>query len=340
MKVAVIGAGAWGGALAQVLADNEHKVVVWSHSVVEVNDINTRHVITALANKDIPHELNKAISATNDLKAALKGAEYLLFAVPSTVLRKVAKDVNKLLEKPVVCISATKGIEPKTHYTMSQVIEHSIDADKCRAVVALSGPTHAEEVIKRRITAIVSASANEEAAQEVQTLFNNSTYFRVYLNTDRTGVEIGGALKNIIAILSGSATEFQLGDNARAALITRGLFEIVRIGVAMGGEERTFLGLAGLGDLIVTTTSHHSRNFQAGILLAKGHDLKGIEQEIGATVEGIHAVNAAYEIIKEKDIYAPLISILYSVINGELTPTEAVEQLFDRKMKDEFEDMQ
>jgi len=339
MKITVIGAGAWGGALAQVLADNGHRVIVWSHSIVEVNDINTKHTITALANKDISHELNKAISATNDLKSAIKGASYILFAVPSFVLRSVAKQVNALLDKPVICISATKGLEPKTHKTMAQMIEDEITAEHCTAVVALSGPSHAEEVIKRRVTAVVAACPDIEAAQKVQELFNNNTYFRVYANTDRISVEIGGALKNIIAILSGSATEYHLGDNARAALITRGLFEIVRIGVAMGGNERTFLGLAGLGDLIVTTTSNHSRNFQAGTLLAKGHNVKGIEQEIGATVEGIHAVYSAHEIIEEKGIYAPLISLLYDVITEKISPAEAVDHLFNREMKDEFDDM-
>ena len=339
MKITVIGAGAWGGALAQVLADNQHDVLIWSHSAEEIADINERHQVTALARKKIEHELHHNITGTVDLVAALKDAEFLLFAVPSFVYRQVAKNVNEHLDHPVICISATKGIEPKTHYTMTQILEEAIDEKHRLAVVALSGPTHAEEVIQRKITAIVSASPDLEAAKKVQVLFNNKVYFRVYVNQDRVGVEIGGALKNIIAILSGSATEYDLGDNARAALITRGLFEIVRIGVAMGGNERTFLGLAGLGDLIVTTTSYHSRNFQAGRLLAQGHNVKGLEQELGATAEGIHAVYSAHEIITEKGIYAPLISLLYEVITEQITPAEGIDLLFHREMKDEFDNM-
>jgi len=339
MKVTVIGAGAWGGALAQVLSDNGHEVVIWSQRDAEVQDINTNHTISILAQKSIKHVLNRDIRATTDLAEALKGAEYVLFVVPSTVLRAVAEQVAPLLSERVTCISATKGLEPVTHKTMSEIIEAVLPADKYDAVVALSGPSHAEEVVVRRRTAVVAASPDIVAAKAVQALFNNKVYFRVYVNADRTSVEIGGALKNIIAILSGVATGLDMGDNARAALITRGLLEIIRIGVAMGGNERSFLGLAGLGDLIVTTTSHHSRNFQAGELLAHGHDVAMVEREVGASVEGLHAVQAAHEIIEEKGLYTPLITMLYDVIEGKMSAKDATEALFDRAMKDEFADM-
>jgi glycerol-3-phosphate dehydrogenase (NAD(P)+) len=339
MKVTVIGAGAWGGALAQVLADNGHEVIIWSHSAAEVSDINERQVISVLERKGIKHRLNKGIVATTDLAFAITGAKYLLFVVPSAVFRTVVEQVSPLITTPVVCVSATKGIESGTHKTMTQIIADVLPKDKYDAIVALSGPSHAEEVICRKLTAVVAASSSLDGAKKVQELFNNHVYFRVYVNDDWMSVEIGGALKNIIAILSGIGEGFDIGDNARAALITRGLFEIIRIGVAMGGKERSFLGLAGLGDLIVTTTSHHSRNFQAGELLATGMPAEMIEQEIGASVEGFHAVQAAYEIITEKGLYAPLISVLYDIINGKVVVKEALHDLFNRAMKDEFADM-
>jgi len=339
MQVTVIGAGAWGGALAQVLADNGHDVRIWSHSEEEVLAINERRVISVLDSKGVAHALHGGIIASTDLTSALQGAEFIVFVVPSAVLRTVATQVAPLITERVICVSATKGLEAHTHKTMSQIIEEVMPADKCEAVVALSGPTHAEEVIVRRPTAIVAANESLAAAKQVQALFNNNVYFRVYVNDDRMSVEIGGALKNIIAILSGIASELEMGDNARAALITRGLFEIIRIGVAMGGNERSFLGLAGLGDLIVTTTSHHSRNFQAGQLLARGYDVSALEHEVGASVEGLHAVEAAHEIIEAQQIYAPLISLLYDVIHGEISAKDATEALFDRAMKEEFADM-
>lgn len=339
MKVAVIGAGAWGGALAQVLDDNGHQVTVWSHSESEVEHINKQHTISVLNTKQIKHQLSDTIIATQDLEQAITDAEFLLFVVPSFALRNVAEQVKKYITKPVICISATKGIEKGTHCLMSEIIREVIPSEYCRAAVALTGPSHAEEVIQRKITAIVSACEDLEAATEVQKIFNNNTYFRVYANHDRKGAELGGALKNIIAVISGMLTEYDLGDNARAALITRGLFEMTKIGVASGAEERTFSGLAGLGDLIVTTTSVHSRNFQAGVLLAKGLTVLEIEEQTKATIEGFHAVHAALEIVNEKDVYAPLILLLYQLLEGEITPQIMLDKLFDREMKDEFINM-
>ena len=337
LKVAIIGAGAWGGALANVLADNGHLPMIWSVSEPEIIEINTKKQINALAKKQIHHELHENISGTTELEEAVKNTDYILMAVPSFAFRQVAEKLNNLIDTPVTFISATKGLEKNTHFTMCEIIEDVIDDAKLNGVVALSGPTHAEEVIRRKITAIVSAYNDITIAKSVQRLFNNSKYFRVYTNRDRKGVEIAAALKNVIAVISGMHTEYDLGDNAKAALITRGLFEIVKIGCAFGGEERTFSGLAGLGDLIVTTTSHHSRNFQAGRLLARNSSVLEVEKQMGATIEGFHAIYAANEIILKYDIYAPLISLLYDVITEKISTSDAIKELFNREMKDEFQ---
>lgn len=336
MKVAVIGAGAWGGALAQVLADNQHTVYLWSRNQEDVDYINQHHVIQILAKKGIEHELPTTITASTKLAEIVSQAEVIIMAVPSYALRAVSEQVNALLQKPTLFVTVTKGLEPKTKMTMAEVVEDVLNPAYTMGVVALTGPSHAEEVIKRKITAVVSACVDIKHATTVQKLFNNQTYFRVYANEDRKGAEIGGALKNIIAILSGMVTEYDLGDNARAALITRGLFEMVKIGVALGGQERTFSGLAGLGDLIVTTTSENSRNFQAGRLLAKGMKVQDIENFTGATVEGIHAVNSAHEITTELNIYSPLIDLLYDVVTEKITAEQAISLVVDREMKDEF----
>ncbi|GBU11165.1 glycerol-3-phosphate dehydrogenase [Erysipelotrichaceae bacterium] len=336
MKVTVIGAGAWGGALAQVLCDNGHDVVVWTHDVEHARQINEQRQIVALTKKEIEHTLSERIVATSDLAIAVEHGCYLLFVVPSFALRSVAIEVAKHMTKPKICISATKGIEKNTHLLMTEVIEDVLTENLCIAAVALSGPSHAEEVIQRKITAIVAAHEKNEYAVLVQGLFNNDTYFRVYANTDRKGVELGGALKNIIAIISGMLSAYDLGDNAKAALITRGLFEMTKIGVASGAREQTFSGLAGLGDLIATTTSVHSRNFQAGILLAKGLSAEEVEISTQATVEGFYAVKAAIEIVNEKQVYAPLIVLLYELLENKITPAIMLERLFQREMKDEF----
>ncbi|MGL5042037.1 MAG: NAD(P)H-dependent glycerol-3-phosphate dehydrogenase [Culicoidibacterales bacterium] len=335
MKIAVIGAGAWGGALATVLDDNGHDVIIWSHRPEDADYINKNHKISVLEAKQIPHKLSKTITSTHILSRAVCEVDYILFVVPSFALREVALQVKSLIEKPIICISATKGIESETHLLMSEIIEEVL-GKKCLGAVALTGPSHAEEVIQRKITAIVSANENIEYATAVQKLFNNGTYFRVYANTDRKGAELGGALKNIIAVISGMLAAYNLGDNARAALITRGLYEMTKIGVCCGAKERTFAGLAGLGDLIVTTTSSHSRNFQAGMLLAQGLRAAEIETKTKATIEGFHAVKAALEIVKQHNVYAPLIGMIDQLLKEEITPEIMLEMLFDREMKDEF----
>lgn len=337
MKIAVLGAGAWGGALAQVLADNKHDVMIWGHQQSVVDFINIQRSIPALDKLGYHHiELPPAISASTELEIVLQEAELVVSVVPSYVLRSVMVQVNEKLKHPVIFVNATKGMEAHTHLLMSQIIEEVIDTQYCKAAVALSGPSHAEEVIQRKLTAVVAAHHDLQYAQKIQRIFNNQTYFRVYTNSDRVGVEIGGALKNIIAIISGMHTEYNLGDNAKAALITRGLYEITKIGVYFGANERTFSGLSGLGDLIVTTMSEHSRNFQAGRCLAQGMNVAAVEQQMGATIEGFHAVKSVHELTAQKEIYAPLLDLVYTVIQGDYHPEKLLNSLFEREMKGEF----
>ena len=338
-NITILGAGAWGGALAQVAADNGNNVTLWTHNPTDAEFIKHNHQIPILQKNGIAHDLNHAIKVSIDLKEAIQDAEIIIFVVPSFAIRSVAEQVNAVLDKKVICVSATKGIEQKTHLLMCEILEDVIDATYLEAAVVLTGPTHAEEVILRKKTAIVAASSNTLAAEKVQEVFNNNSYFRVYVNDDRKGAELGGALKNIIAVISGMLTEYDLGDNARAGLITRGLFEMIKIGKALGAQERTFSGLAGLGDLIVTTTSPHSRNFQAGRLLAKGKSVAEIEAETGATIEGFHVTKATMEIIEKYQIYAPLINLLDGVLKEEITPSEMLRLVFDRAVKDEFTEM-
>lgn len=335
-NVAVLGAGAWGGALAQVLASNGNTVKLWTRDEKEVQFMKEKNQIPILMKKGIPHNLEESIIKTSDLSFAIQDAEFVVFVVPSFALRGVAEQVRAVLDHKVICVSATKGLESESHFRMTEILEHTLNPEQCEAVVALTGPSHAEEVIQKKITAVVASSTNIEAAGKVQKIFSNNTFFRVYVNDDPIGAELGGALKNILAVISGIHSELDLGDNARAALITRGLYEITKIGVAAGGSERTFSGLTGIGDLIVTTTSPHSRNFQAGKLLAQGLTVAEVEAKTGATIEGFHAVKAAREIIDEKNIYAPLILMLESVLKGDNTPEEMLKQIFDREMKGEF----
>lgn len=337
MKIAVLGAGAWGGALAQVLADNSHDVMIWGHHQSAVDFINKQRSIPALDALGYHQiQLPESIAASTQLETVLQDAEIVVSVVPSYVLRSVMVEVNKKLRHPVIFVNATKGMEAHTHLLMSQIIEEVIDEQYCQAAVALSGPSHAEEVIQRKLTAVVAAHHDLCYAQKIQHIFNNQTYFRVYTNVDRIGVEIGGALKNIIAIISGMHTEYNLGDNAKAALITRGLYEITKIGLYFGANQRTFSGLSGLGDLIVTTMSSHSRNFQAGRCLAQGMSVTAVEQHLGATIEGFHAVKSVHELTSQKKIYAPLLDLVYTVIQGDYHPEKLLNSLFEREMKGEF----
>ncbi|WP_434770828.1 NAD(P)H-dependent glycerol-3-phosphate dehydrogenase [Streptococcus dysgalactiae subsp. equisimilis] len=309
-KVAILGPGSWGTALSQVLNDNGHDVRLWGNIPAQIDEINTEHTNKHYF-KDIV--LDEKVKATLDLREALADVDAVLFVVPTKVTRLVAKQVAEVLDHKVVVMHASKGLEPGTHERLSTILEEEIPADLRSEVVVVSGPSHAEETIVRDITLITAASKDIEAAKYVQSLFSNH-YFRLYTNTDVVGVETAGALKNIIAVGAGALHGLGYGDNAKAAVITRGLAEITRLGVKLGADPLTYSGLSGVGDLIVTGTSVHSRNWRAGDALGRGEKLEDIERNMGMVIEGISTTKVAYEIAQELGVYMPITSAIYKSI--------------------------
>ena len=329
MKIAVLGSGTWGTALARLLSLNGHRVALWSALPAEIDNLaaTRRH-------PNLPYmELPEDICLTADMASALEGAGLAVFAVPSVFMRSVAAKASPLWAPGTVAVSVAKGVEPGTYMTMTDIIENEIPSLK-NTVVALSGPTHAEEVARSMPTAIVSASRSAQAAEMVQRIFSNS-FFRVYTNSDILGVELCGAMKNIIALAAGISDGSGYGDNAKAALMTRGMAEIVRVGRAMGCDERTFYGLSGIGDLIVTATSRHSRNNRAGFLIGSGKTAQEAVKEVGMVVEGINALPAALGLRDRFGLEMPITSAVDQIINGGADPKEVVTRLMLREYKGE-----
>ena len=331
--VAVIGPGSWGTALSQVLHDNGHEVRIWGNVPEQIDEINQEHTNKRYF-KDVL--LDPGIKAYHDLNEALSGVDAVLFVVPTKVTRLVAKQVAELLDHPVKVMHASKGLEPNSHKRISQILEEEIPASLRSEIVVVSGPSHAEETIVRDITLITAASKDLETARYVQELFSNH-YFRLYTNTDVSGVETAGALKNIIAVGAGALHGLGFGDNAKAAIITRGLAEITRLGVKLGASPLTYSGLSGVGDLIVTGTSIHSRNWRAGDALGRGEKLEDIEANMGMIIEGISTTKAAYELAQELDVYMPITQAIYQVIYEGQDIREAINFMMSNEFKEENE---
>ncbi|MGQ8872859.1 NAD(P)H-dependent glycerol-3-phosphate dehydrogenase [Paenibacillus sp. TSA_86.1] len=333
-KVAVLVAGSWGTALASVLAENELDVVMWTRSEEQAAEINVQHTNA----RYLPAaELSPRIRATSDMEAAVAGATAVLIVAPSSAMRAVTHQFKPFYKPDMLIIHATKGFETESLKRMSSVISEELECEEGHIVV-LSGPSHAEEVVKRCPTTVVVASLDKSSAEAVQGLFMNA-YFRVYTNRDMLGVELAGAFKNIIALGAGMSDGLQFGDNAKAALLTRGLAEITRIGVEMGANPLTFSGLAGIGDLVVTATSQHSRNWRAGSMLGQGQKLDDVLQSMGMVVEGIRTTQAAYFISQKYDVQMPIADQLYHVLFQNRQPRDAVEALMGRDPKTEMEVM-
>ncbi|MCA0985797.1 NAD(P)H-dependent glycerol-3-phosphate dehydrogenase [Guptibacillus algicola] len=333
--ISVIGAGSWGTALAIVLADNNHNVKVWARREDLANEINQNHT----NEKYLPGiTLPTALQATTSLAECVDGTDAILLVTPTKALREVLPELKGLLKNSVSIIHASKGIEPGSLMRISQVIEEEIPENLRKSVVVLSGPSHAEEVSLRHPTTVTVSSKNIEDAEYAQGLFINSN-FRVYTNDDIIGVELGGALKNIIALGAGLSDGLGYGDNAKAALITRGLAEIARLGAAMGANPLTFMGLTGIGDLVVTCTSAHSRNWRAGNLLGKGKNLDEVLENMGMVVEGVRTTKAAYYLAKEQNVEMPITSVLYDVLFNNKEPKDGVDQLMGRLRTHETEDL-
>lgn len=330
-KIAVFGAGTWGIALARLLAVNGRDVTVWSAIPAELKSLSTTRRHPNLPGMELP----SAMHYTADIAEACTGRDILLFAVPSPFVRATAKKAAKYIPDGQLIVDVAKGIEDKTLMTMSEIIEDELaKAKRTARVVALSGPTHAEEVARDMPTLIVAASEDEAAAKTVQKAFTAPS-FRVYTNTDRRGTELGGAVKNVIALAVGIALGLGYGDNAKAALITRGNAELTRLGIAMGCKPETFAGLSGMGDLIVTCTSMHSRNLHAGMLLGRGKTAEEAKAEVGQVVEGINALPAACRLAKKYKVEMPIVQSVDAILSGKLEARNALAALMGRDLKHE-----
>lgn len=327
-RVAFLGAGSFGTSLGILLGNKGVTVSLWDRDENVVKDINVnRKNDKYIKNLNIP--IN--VTAYKDLDKALDGAKYVVLAVPSHVIRVACKNLKNKIDKDVIIINIAKGIEEGTNFRLSQVINQELPNNK---VVVLSGPSHAEEVAKGIPTTLVASSENMEYAKKVQDLFMDKN-FRIYTNDDIIGVEIGGAVKNIIALAAGVCDGIGFGDNSKAALMTRGMAEIARIGIKMGGKAETFFGLTGMGDLIVTCTSMNSRNRRAGILIGKGKTTKEAIDEVGMVVEGIKACKAFYDLKEKEGVTMPITDIVYKVLFDGVKAESAVKLLMERDKKKE-----
>lgn len=327
-KAGVIGAGSWGTALTVLLNKNGHDVTVWSIDPKEIDMLSSeREHKSKLPGVKIPEN----VLFTTDLETALKGKDFLVMAVPSAFTRETAKKMTSYVEKDQIIVDVAKGIEEGTLMTLSQQIHEEIpQAD----VAVLSGPSHAEEVGRGLPTVVVIGSKRKETALYLQQMFMNEV-FRVYTSPDVLGIELGGALKNVIALAAGIADGLGYGDNTKAALITRGVVEISKLGVAMGGAKESFSGLTGMGDLIVTCASVHSRNRRAGVLIGQGKTMQEAMDEVKMVVEGVYSTKAAVELGKKYDISMPIVNAVNDVLFNGKDPRTAVNELMMREGKAE-----
>ncbi|KGX87974.1 NAD(P)H-dependent glycerol-3-phosphate dehydrogenase [Pontibacillus litoralis] len=334
-KIAVLGAGSWGTALAIVLADNGHNVKLWTHRKEQAEEINTsRKNHKYLPDVTIP----SSIYALADLQEAIQDSAAIVFVVPTKVVRDVSQQVAKLLQHKTTIVHASKGIDPDSLKRVSEVMEEELPTAMYEDVVVLSGPSHAEEVALRQPTTVTVSSKTIKEAEYAQQMFMNE-HFRVYTNPDIIGVELGGALKNIIALGAGISDGLGYGDNAKAALMTRGLAEIARLGTSMGASPLTFTGLTGVGDLIVTCTSQHSRNYRAGYMLGEGYRLEEVLERMGMVVEGVRTTNAAHKLSQRQCIEMPITAGIEQLLYHDAKPKEVVDQLMTRGRRHEMEDL-
>ncbi|MEE1132731.1 MAG: NAD(P)H-dependent glycerol-3-phosphate dehydrogenase [Caryophanon sp.] len=334
-NISVLGAGSWGTALAIVLAENGHRVRIWSHRQDQVDEMNTQHTNA----KYLPDTtLPTSLVATASLQQAVNESDIVVVAVPTKAIRSVCQQFVPFMREEKLFVHVSKGIEPDSLKRISELLAEEIPSTLRSDIVVLSGPSHAEEVVLQHPTTVTVACENMRAAERVQDAFMSS-YFRVYTLEDVIGAEIGGALKNVIALAAGAVDGLGYGDNAKAALITRGLAEISRLGVKMGANPLTFAGLTGMGDLIVTCTSVHSRNWRAGNLLGKGYKLDEILEQMGMVVEGVRTAKAAHQLAAQYDVAMPISSALYSVLFEETPPKQAVDALMARMKKREIDEM-
>ena len=330
-KITVLGSGGFGTALAVLCHKNGHDTTLWSLFEEEIASIKRDRENKKL----LPNiKLDKQITLTTDI-SCVADADAVIFAVPSFAVRSTARLANRKINKNAVVINVAKGFEPETLNRLSEVLSQELSENK---IVALSGPSHAEEIALEMPTTVVAACEDKDSAEYVQTLLMNNR-LRIYCNDDVVGVELGGALKNIIALAAGVVDGLKYGDNTKAALMTRGMAEISRLGIAMGARMSTFSGLTGIGDLIVTCTSMHSRNRRAGILIGQGVPAKQAIEQIGMTVEGYISAKSAYELAKRYEVEMPIIEEIYKVLYQNADVNQTVTNLMTRPNINEFEEV-
>ncbi|MCR5452069.1 MAG: NAD(P)-dependent glycerol-3-phosphate dehydrogenase [Lachnospiraceae bacterium] len=328
-NVAVIGAGTWGCALASTLSDNGHNVTLWAYLEKEADAIKNNHECPNLPGQ----KLSEKISVTTDIGEASKGRDLLVFAVPSVATRSTAKNVAPFIENGDMIVTVSKGIEESTLMTQCEIIQEEIPNAN---VGVLSGPTHAEEVIRKIPTAIVAGAADKKLALFIQELFMND-YFRVYTSDDVQGIELGGSLKNVIALAAGMSDGLGAGDNTRAALMTRGIKEISELALAMGANPETLAGLSGIGDLIVTCSSVHSRNHRAGELIGQGYTYEEAMEKVAMVVEGVYSAKAAKALGEKYKVELPIINAVNKVLFEGLKAKDGMYELMHRNKKAEYD---
>jgi glycerol-3-phosphate dehydrogenase (NAD(P)+) len=331
-NVSVLGAGSWGTALAYILAANGRNVILWDRNKAIVDEINNSHRNSKyLPDLDLP----PTITAVNDVKnAEFATISTIVVAVPSGAIRDVSAELARVLQSKVLLVSAAKGLEAESGMTMTEVISSVVPSEFIRGIVALSGPNLAKEVVKGVPSVCIAAAKDAITAREVQEFFMSPT-FRVYTHSDIRGVELAGALKNVLAIGAGVCAGLGYGDNTRAAMMTRGLMEMTQIGVAAGAQPLTFLGIAGVGDLMATSASRLSRNYRVGVGLAHGETLESVLLEIGQAAEGVPTSIAAFSLARKYNVITPLFDTIHDVIHNGLAPKSAVSELMRRPPKDE-----
>ncbi len=327
-KITLLGGGSWGTALSKLLSENGHEVTVWLRDEEQCRTLSTERV----NKKYLPKvQIPENIVFTSNIDEAVKNAEILLIVTPTQMIRSILKQISEEYKRDKIIINASKGIEIGTMCLVSDIVNE--ETRNCSFAV-LSGPSHAEEVGLSLPTAITVACDDKDVAEKIQDAFM-STYFRVYTNEDVIGAEIGGALKNIIALGAGISDGVGYGDNAKAALMNRGIVEIARLGIAMGADIHTFYGLSGIGDLIVTCTSKHSRNWNAGYLIGQGMSKNEAISKIGMVVEGIPTTYAAYELSKKLKVEMPIVTAMYDILENNSDVKETVNKLMLRDKKEE-----
>ena len=332
MNIAVFGAGSWGTALSIILQKNGHAVTLWSLESQFADEINQRHQnSTFLPGITLPHE----IIATTDIGEAADAKDAVVFAAPSQFIRSVAEGIRDRDLGNLICVNVAKGIEQHTLRTMSEVLHEVLPSLPEKHIATLSGPSHAEEVSKNIPTAVVAASTDLDTAKTVQRLFMNPT-FRVYANNDIRGVELGGSVKNVIAIAAGIIDGAGYGDNTKAALMTRGMAEISRLGVTMGANPHTFAGLSGIGDLFVTCMSRHSRNRYVGEQIGKGRRLREVLSEMVMIAEGVDTTRSTVELSKKYKVELPIVMEVFKMLFEDKNPRASMDELMTRTAKEEI----